>query len=101
MEQAASMARLISPKRTKSVNELQVAGMQWEVTLVEHESKFTEVEPGIAAVMRAMLPKDMLERFLDGPFNYEELRIRVAAYVDRRRTTKSNPCHGHCAARQI
>ena len=28
-----------------------------------------------------MLPRDMLERFLDGPFNYEELRKRVNAYV--------------------
>ena len=93
MEQAASMARLISPKRTKNVNGLPVAVMQWELTLVEHESKFTEVEPDSAktAVMRAVLPKDMLERFLDGPFNYEELRIRVAAYVDRRRTKESNP----------
>ena len=43
VEQAASMARLISPKRTKNVNELQVAVMQWELTLVEHESKFSEV----------------------------------------------------------
>ena len=31
--------------------------------------------------MRAMLPKDVLERFLDGPFQYEELRNRVSAYV--------------------
>ena len=29
VEQAASMARLISPKRTKNVGELQVAVMQW------------------------------------------------------------------------
>ena len=29
VEQAASMATLISPKRTKNVNELQVAVMQW------------------------------------------------------------------------
>ena len=43
VEQAASMAKLISPKRTKNVNELQVAVMQWELTLVEHESKFSEV----------------------------------------------------------
>ena len=42
-KQAASMARLISPKRTKIVNELQVAVMQWELTLVEHESKLSEV----------------------------------------------------------
>ena len=28
-----------------------------------------------------MLPKDILERFLDAPFNYEELRIRVSAHV--------------------
>ena len=43
VEQAASMAKLISLKRTKNVNELQVAVMQWELTLVEHESKFSEV----------------------------------------------------------
>ena len=30
VEQAASMARLISPMRTRNVNELQVAAMQWE-----------------------------------------------------------------------
>ena len=34
VEQAASMARLISPKLTKNVNELQVAVMQWELTLL-------------------------------------------------------------------
>ena len=33
----------ISPKRTKNVNDLQVAVMQWELTLVEHESMFSEV----------------------------------------------------------
>ena len=83
VEQAASMARLISPKRTRNVNELQVAVMQWELTLVQHESKFTETVPGSVktGAMRVMLPKDTLERFLDGPFNHEELRIRVAAYV--------------------
>ena len=43
VEQAASMARLISPKRTKNLNELQVTVMQWELTPVEHESKFSEV----------------------------------------------------------
>ena len=57
------------------MNELQVAVMQWELTLVEHPDSVK------TAPMTAMLPKDMLERFLDGPFNYEELRIRVAAYV--------------------
>ena len=83
VEQAASMARLISPKRTKHVNELQVAVMQWELTLVEHESKFSEVvaDSVKTAAMRAMLPKDILERFLDGPFHYEELRDRVSAHV--------------------
>ena len=40
--QAASMARLISPKRSRNVNELQDAVIQWEITLVEHESKFSE-----------------------------------------------------------
>ena len=30
-------------KRTENVNELQVTVMQWEVTPVEHESKFSEV----------------------------------------------------------
>ena len=33
------------------------------------------------AAMRAMLAKDVLERFLDGPFNNEELRNRVSAHV--------------------
>ena len=70
-------------KRTKNVNELQVAVMQWELTLVEDESKFSEVvaDSVKTAAMRAMLPKDILERFLDGPFHYEELRNRVSAYV--------------------
>ena len=31
------------------------------------------------AAMRAVLPEDVLERFLDGPFQYEELRNRVSA----------------------
>ena len=83
VEQAASMARLISPKRTKNVNELQVAVMQRELTLVEHESKFSEVvaDSVKTAAMRAMLPKDTLERFLDGPFHCEELRNRLSAHV--------------------
>ena len=52
------MARLISPKRTKNVNELQIAVMQWELALVEHESKFSEVvaDSVKTAAMRAMLP---------------------------------------------
>ena len=70
------MARLVSPKRTKNVNELQVAVMQWELALVEHVSKFSEVvaDSVKAAAMRAMLPKDVLERFLDGPFHCGEIR---------------------------
>ena len=35
VEQVASMAKLMSPKRTKNVNEVQVAVMQWELTLVD------------------------------------------------------------------
>ena len=83
VEQAASMARLFSPKRTINVIELQVAVMQWELTLVERESKFSEVvaDSVKTAAMRAMLPMDVLERFLNGPFHYEELRNRVSAYV--------------------
>ena len=78
VEQAVSMARLISPKRTENVNELQVAVMQWDLTLVEHESKFSEVvaDSVKTAAMSAMLPIDILERFLDGPFHSEELRNR-------------------------
>ena len=77
------MARLISPKRTKNVNKLQVAVMRWELTLVEHESKFSEVvaDSVKTAAMRAMLPKDILERFFDGPFHNVELRNRVFADV--------------------
>ena len=46
-----------------------MAVMQWELTLGEHESKFSEVvaDSVKTAAMRAMLPKDVLERFLDGP----------------------------------
>ena len=77
------MARLISPKRTRYVKELQVVVMHWELTLVAHESKFTEVVPHSVktVAMRAMLPEDMLDPSFDGLFSYEELRIRVGAYV--------------------
>ena len=47
MEQAASMARLISPKRTKNVMSSKWQSMQWELTLVEHESKFSEVADSV------------------------------------------------------
>ena len=36
------------------------------------------------AAMRAMLPEDVLERFFDGLFHYEELRNRVSAYVSEK-----------------
>ena len=74
---------LRSRKRTKNVNELQVAVIQWELTLVEHESNFSEVavDSEETAAMRSMLPKDVLERFFDGPFQYQEPRDRVSAYV--------------------
>ena len=67
VEQAASMVRLISPERIKNVNELQVVVVQWELTFVHHESQFSEVvaDSVKTAAMRAMLPKDILERFLD------------------------------------
>ena len=60
-----------------------VAVMQWELTLVEHESTFSEevADSVKTAAMRTMLPKDILERFFDGPFHYEELRNRESAYV--------------------
>ena len=102
------MAKLIAPKLTKNVIELQVAVMQWELTLVEHESKFSEVvvDSVKTAAMRAMLPKDVLERFLDGPFQYEELRNRVSACVRGReagwtRREQWSPTHGHWTDRQI
>ena len=85
VEQAASAAKFISPRRTKNVKELQVAVMQWEPTIVEHESKFSE---GVAdsvktAAMKAMFPKDIIERFFDGPVHYAELRNRVSAHVEQ------------------
>ena len=48
-----------TPKRTKNVNELQVAVMRWELTLVEHESKYSEVvaDSEKTAAKRAMLPQ--------------------------------------------
>ena len=77
------MARLTSPKRTKNVNELQVAVMQWELTLVEHESKFSKVvaDSVKTAAMRAMLPKDVLERFVDGPFHYRRTLKSVCLHM--------------------
>ena len=73
------MARLMSPKRTKNVSELQIAGMQAELTLAEHELKFTEVMPDSVktASTRVMLHRDTLERFLDGPYDYRELRLSM------------------------
>ena len=54
-----------------------------ELTLVEQEPKFSEVvaDSVQTAAKRAMFTKDVLERFLDGLFHYEELRNRVSAYV--------------------
>ena len=63
------MARLISPKRTKNVNELQVAVMQWEQTLGEHESKFSEAVAD--SVETAAMRREILRC----------LRNRVSAYV--------------------
>ena len=40
VEQAVVDGRFIAPKRTKNVNDLQVAVVRWELALVEHESKF-------------------------------------------------------------
>ena len=76
------MASVIAPKRTKNVNDLQVEVMQWELPLVEHESKFSEVVADSikTAVMRSMLPMDTRE-ILRWTFSYEELRNRVSAHV--------------------
>ena len=65
-------------KRTKNASELQVAVMIWELALVEHESKFTAAVPDsvATAAVRAMLPQDIVERYLDERFNPEELRAR-------------------------
>ena len=78
------MARLISPELTKNVSELRIAVVWWELTPVEHESKVHRARARLreTAAMRAMLPRDMLERFFDGPLNHEELRIRVSAHVE-------------------
>ena len=64
----------------------------------EHESKFSEMAADSVktTAMRAMLPKDVLERFLDGPFQYEELRIVCLhmwerSWLDKVRTVELNP----------
>ena len=64
----------------------------------EHESKFSEMAADSVktTAMRAMLPKDVLERFLDGPFQYEELRIVCLqmwerSWLDKMRTVELNP----------
>ena len=65
-----------------------------ELTLVEHESKFSELVADSVkkAAMRAMLPKDVLGRFLDRPFHYEELRNRVSAYVGEKLAGQDANC---------
>ena len=62
-----------------------------------HWSKFSEVAADSVktAAMRAMLPKDVLERFLDGPFHYEELQNSVCicgrrSSLDKTRTVELN-----------
>ena len=57
--------------------------MQWELKHVEHESKFSEVvaDSVRTAAMSAVLPNDVLERFVDGHFQCEEFRNRVSANV--------------------
>ena len=57
--------------------------MQWELTLVEHESKLSEVvaDSVKTAAMRAMLPKRYTRAIPRWTFNYEELRNCVSEYV--------------------
>ena len=83
VEEASSIARLIAPKRAKTVSELQVAVMNWELALAEHQARFTEpISDSVkTAALRSMIPKELLDRFLDGPFDYEGLRARVGSYV--------------------
>ena len=98
VEQAASMARLISAKRTKNENELQVEVMQWQLTFVEHETKFSEVlvDNVKTAAMRAVLLKDVLERFLGGlssmkNFEIVCLQLWERSWLDKMRTVELNP----------
>ena len=88
------------------MNELQVAVIRWVLTLVEYESKFTDVVPDCVktAAMRAILTKDMLDQFLDVPFNSEELCIRVGAFVEEKlagqETNTAVKPNGHWADRR-
>ena len=80
-----SRARLTSPKGITNVNEHAV-----ELTLVEHESKFSEVVAD--SVKTATLPKDILERLFDGSKSC--LRMWVAGL-------EASSTHGLRADRQI
>ena len=98
LEQAASMARLISLKRTNNVNELQVAVMQWELALVEHESKFSEVvaDSVKTAAMRAMLPKDKASDSSMDPsimknFEIACLHMWERSWLDKMQAVELNP----------
>ena len=83
------MARLIAPKRAKTVSELQAAVMNWELQLAEHQAKFAEPIPDSVktAALRSMIPKELLDRFLDGPFDYEGLRAHLGSYVGEKLAT--------------
>ena len=92
VEEASSMARIIAPKRAKTVSELQTLIMNWELALAEHQAKFPEqISDSVkTAALRGMIPKDMVDRFLDGPFDYEGLRARVSSYVGEKMAVAEN-----------
>ena len=58
-------------------------GGSWPALSTSQRSQKVPPDSVRTAVMRAMLPRDMQERVLDGPFNYEELRTLVSAHVDK------------------
>lgn len=97
MEASTSMGKIIDPIRCKSAQELYQAVEDWELKVVEHESRFDEViaESIKVAALRKMLPADMVDRFLDGPHDYKLLRAKLTAYLSERlsyapRPAKSN-----------
>ena len=93
----------ISPKRTKNVNELHLAVMQWELRLVEHESKFSEVVADSlkTAGFPRMCSRDS-STDLSIVRNFEN---RVSANVRREtgwtRCERWSSTHGHWADRQV
>ena len=77
------MGRILNVVRQNTISELHKAVEEWELRVVEHEARFTDtVSDSIrVAALKKMMPLEMVDRFIDGPHEYQELRARMGTYM--------------------